>query len=62
MILTTCMVQVSTLTHWLAILRLTKIVMGAVSRKSMLQRREDVRPLVITRSTFAGAGTQVGHW
>lgn len=37
-------------------------MMGAVSRKTMQQRREDVRPFVITRSTFAGAGSQVGHW
>ena len=37
-------------------------MMAYATHESMLTRRPEVRPFVLSRSTFAGAGRKVAHW
>ena len=38
------------------------LMMITATRHALLTRRPNSRPFVLTRSTFAGAGTKAAHW
>ena len=37
-------------------------MMAMITQNSMVERRPEVRPFVLTRSTWAGTGRKVAHW
>ncbi|EGG11657.1 uncharacterized protein MELLADRAFT_102419 [Melampsora larici-populina 98AG31] len=37
-------------------------LMSSITRKAMLERRPNLMPVIISRSTFPGLGARAGHW